>query len=121
MADSWQVDRQAWEKLLAPVATQMIVGATLADPSIFPEGFGISRRTAPRNQYLGLVMTWPDPKTFVLGLNYYDPDDRHDNEDIYKIDLTTFEMTPYMRGSFEREYPEYAGHHWAAKPYLRGV
>jgi hypothetical protein len=24
-----------------------------------------------------------------------------------------------MRGSFEKEHPEYAGHHRAAKPYLR--
>lgn len=97
----------------------MIVGATYADPSMFPEGFGITRRSEPRNQYLGPVMTWPEPDTFVLGLNYYDAADKGDNEDIYKIDLRTFEMTPYMRGTFEQEYPQYAGHHRAAKVYLR--
>jgi hypothetical protein len=101
------------------MATQMIVGATNAHPGYFPEGFGIGRRKEPRNEYLGLITTWPEPNTFVLGLNYYDTDDRRDNEDMYKLDLTTFEITPYMRGSFEVEFPEYAGHHWAAKPFLR--
>lgn len=38
---------------------------------------------------------------------------------MYKLDLTTFEMTPYMGRAFEQEYPQYAEHHWAAKPYLR--
>jgi hypothetical protein len=97
----------------------MVVGATMAHPNTFPEGLGIGRRTEPRNEYLGMVTTWPEPDIFVLGLNYYDRNDKGDNEDIYKVDLTTLQMTPYMRGSFEREYPEYAGHHWAAKPYLR--
>ncbi len=101
------------------MATDMIVGATQAHPGLFPEGFDIRRRSEPRNEYLGLVMTWPEPSTFVFGLNYHDNEDGRDNEDMYKLDLTTFELTPYMRGSFEQEYPQYAGHHWAAKPYLR--
>jgi hypothetical protein len=119
MARSWRVDPQAWRDLLAPRATEMLLGATQAYPGFFPEGFGIGRRTEPRNEYLGLVATWPEPNTFVLGVNYHDNADGHDNEDMYKLNLTTFEMTPYMRGTFEKEYPEYAGHHWTAKPYLR--
>ena len=119
VARSRSIDPKVWHDLLAPVATEMLVGATYADPSLFPEGFGISRRTEPGNEYLGLVMTWPEPNTFVLGLNYFDVADGCDNEDIYKLDLTTFMMTPYMCGAFEQEYPQYAGHHWAAKPYLR--
>jgi hypothetical protein len=95
------------------------VGATPAHPGTFPEGYGIGRRSEPRNEYLGLVTTWPEPNTFVLGLNYHDNDEAWDNEDIYKLDLTSFKLTPYMRGTFEQEYPEYTGHHWAAKPYLR--
>ncbi len=114
MARSWPVDPQAWYDLLKPMATTMVVGATEAHPGAFPEGFGIGRRTEPRNEYLGLVTTWPEPTTFALGVNYYDNADGRDNEDIYKLDLTTFEMAPYMRGSLQ-----YAGHHWAAKPYLR--
>src|SRR5712691_8048475 len=99
MARTRRVDSQAWHDLLVPMATDMIVGATQAHPGVFPEGFGIGRREEQRNEYLGLVTTWPEPNTFVLGFNYHDRDDRRDNEDIYKIDLTTFEMTPYMRGS----------------------
>jgi hypothetical protein len=113
------VDPQAWHKLLKQGAAGMSVGATQAHPGLFPEGFGIGRRTEPRNEYLGLVTTWPEPTTFVLGFNYFDSDDGHDNEDMYKLDLATFEMTPYMRGAFEREYPQYAGHHWATKDFLR--
>lgn len=119
MARSWRVDPQAWHDLLRPMATEMVVGATLAHPGVFPEGFGIGRRTEPRNEYLGLVTTWPEPTTFVLGVNYHDDADGRDNEDMYKLDLATFEMTPYMRGTLEQEYPQYAGHHWAAKSYLR--
>ena len=42
------------------MATEMVVGATQAHPGIFPEGFGIGRRSEPRNEYLGLVTTWPE-------------------------------------------------------------
>ena len=72
MARSWCVDPQAWDDLLKPMATEMIVGATQAHPGVFPDGFGIGRRDEPRNEYLGLVTTWPDGTTFVLGLNYHD-------------------------------------------------
>jgi hypothetical protein len=68
------------------------------------------------------VLTRPDPETDVLGLNYRDHDDGpdgRDNEDMYKFTPATGELTPYMRGTFEREYPEYTGHHWAAKDFLR--
>lgn len=119
MKRSWSINPQTWHDLLLPMATEMIVGATQAHPGLFPEGFGIGRRTEPRNGYLGLVTTWPELNTFVLGVNYHDSADGHDNEDIYKLDLSAFEMTPYMRGTFEQEFPQYAGHHWAAKPYLR--
>jgi hypothetical protein len=118
MGRTWKVDPQAWQDLLKPM-TPLAVGATAAHPSLFPTGFGIGRRNEPRNQYLGLVVTRPEANTFVLGLNYFDTVDDGDNEDMYKLDTTTFEVTPYMRGSFERDYPEYAGHHRAAKPYLR--
>jgi hypothetical protein len=55
MSHTWRVDPQAWRDLLAPRATEMIVGATNAEPGLFPHGFGIGRREEPRNQYLGLV------------------------------------------------------------------
>jgi hypothetical protein len=97
----------------------MAVGATEAMSGVFPEGFGIGRRTEPRNEYLGMVVTRPEEHIYVVGTNYYDVDDRCDNEDMYKFDLGTNEWTPYMRGTFEEEFPQYAGHHWAAKPYLR--
>ena len=61
----------------------------------------------------------PTRPTHVLGFDYYDAADDGDNEDMYTIDVTTGELTPYMRGSFEREHPEYAGHHRAKKDYLR--
>ena len=118
MGRTWKVDPQAWKDLLKPM-TPLAVGATAAQPDLFPTGFGIGRRGGPRNEYLGLVVTRPNANTFVLGLNYFDTVDEGDNEDMYRLDTTTFEVTPYMRGSFERDYPEYAGHHWAAKPYLR--
>jgi hypothetical protein len=118
MGRTSKVDPQAWQELLKPM-TPLAVGATAAYPELFPTGLGIGRRREPRNQYLGLVVTRPEPNTFVLGLNYFDAVDDGDNEDMYRLDTTTFEVTPYMRGSFERNYPEYAGHHWAAKPYLR--
>jgi hypothetical protein len=72
-----------------------------------------------RSEYLGLVVTRPEADTFVLGLNYFDTVDNGDNEDMYRLDTATFEVTPYMRGSFEKEYPEYVGYHRATKPYLR--
>jgi hypothetical protein len=121
MARSWPVDRKWWDDLLKPMAPDMMVGATQAHPGVFPEGFGISRRTEPRNEYLGLVTTWPEPETFVLGLNYYDNADQCDNEDMYKLDLDTFELTPRMGRSFVKEYPQYGEHHRASKAYLRKV
>jgi hypothetical protein len=118
MGRTWTVDPQAWHDFVKPF-TPLAVGATEAHPDLFPNGFGIGRRQQPRNEYLGLVMTRPGPNTFVLGLNYFDTVDNGDNEDMYRIDLDAFEVAPYMGGSFEKDYPEYAGHHWAAKPYLR--
>jgi hypothetical protein len=55
----------------------------------------------------------------VFGTNWFDAHDNCDNEDMYRFDLNTFQITPYMRGSFVKEYPEYAEHHRAAKPFLR--
>jgi hypothetical protein len=99
----------------------MMVGATHGEPGYFPrEGFGIGRRQEPeRNKFLGSVFTWPEPITFVIGANYYDRNDHGDNEDMYKLDLNTFVMTPYMRGTFAQEFPVYGTHHWDAKPDLR--
>jgi hypothetical protein len=112
------VDTRAWQDFVKPMSP-LAVGATAAHPGLFPTGLGIGRRVEPRNDYLGVVVTRPDADTFVLGLNYFDAVDNGDNEDMYRLDTTTFEITPYMRGSFEKEHPEYAGHHRAAKPYLR--
>jgi hypothetical protein len=113
-----RLDPQAW-RALSPSLTSLAVGATLACPETFPDGFGISRRDEDINRFLGLVMTRPDEDTFVMGLNYFDSVDGFDNEDMYKVTPTTSELVPYMRGTFEKEYPEYAGHHWASKPFLR--
>jgi hypothetical protein len=118
VAKSRKVDPQAWDDLVKRTSLPA-VGATNAHPDVFPEGFGIGRRTEPRNEYLGLVVTRPERFTVVLGANYRDNADAADNEDIYKLDTRTFELETYMRGRFEREYPQYAGHHRAAKPYLR--
>jgi hypothetical protein len=118
MGRTWKVDAQPWQELLSSI-TPPAVGATAAHPDMFPTGLGIGRRGEPRNQYVGLVVTRPDANTFVLGLNYFDTADDGDNEDMYRIDTTICEVTPYMRGSFEKDHPEYAGHHRAAKPYLR--
>lgn len=117
---SWPVDPQALTDLLKPVGvTEMLVGATQAMPGVFPEGFGISPRSEPRNELLGTVVTRPEEHIYAIGVTYYDRNDDGDNEDIYKIDLTANEMTPYMRGSFEEDYPKFANTHRAAKPYLR--
>jgi hypothetical protein len=113
-----RVDPQAWQDLLKPMPP-LAVGATAAHPGLFPTGLGIGQRVEPRNEYLGLVVTRPERDTFVLGLNYFDAADNGDNEDMYRLDTKTSELTPYMRGRFEKECPEYAGHHRAAKPYLR--
>jgi hypothetical protein len=88
-------------------------------PGHVPRGPRHQPAEFPRNQYLGLVETRPDPTKYVLGFNYYDAADDGDNEDMYTIDVTTGELKPSMRGSFEREHPEYAGHHRANKDYLR--
>jgi hypothetical protein len=117
MGRTRKVDSRAWQDFVKPMP--LAVGATAAHPGVFPTGLGIGRRVEPRNEYLGLVVTRPEANTFVLGLNYFDTVDNGDNEDIYRLDKATFEVTPYMRGSFEKEYPEYVGHHRAAKPYLR--
>lgn len=76
-------------------------------------------RSTPRNQYLGMVVTRPEEDTFVFGLNYFDTKDGCDNEDIYRLDRSRGEIDTYMKGSFEKEFPEYAETHWAAKLYLR--
>jgi hypothetical protein len=55
----------------------------------------------------------------VFGLSYLDRADGGDNEDMYMFDRRTGELKPYMRGRFEKEYPQYAGHHWAQKQYRR--
>lgn len=112
------MDPEAWQEFLKPMAP-LAVGATAAHPAVFPSDLGIGRRVAPRNEYVGVVVTRPEGNTYVLGLSYLDTADDGDNEDVYRLDTTSFEVTPYMRGSFEREYGEYAGHHWAKKSYLR--
>jgi hypothetical protein len=117
MARTRKVDPQAWEDLIRPTPS-LAVGATTAHPNLFPDGLEIGRRDATRN-HLGLVLTRPREEIFVLGLNYFDTIDDGDNEDMYRLDTTTFELKPYMGRSFESDYPEYAGHHRAAKPYLR--
>jgi len=94
------VDTRAWQDFVKPMPP-LAVGATAAHPGLFPAGLGIGRRVEPRNHYLGLVVTRPGADTFVLGLNYFDAVDNGDNEDMYRLDTTTFEITPYMRGSFE--------------------
>ena len=118
MARTRKVEQKAVENLLKPM-TPLAVGATAAHPDVFPSSLGVGRRDEPRNQYLGLVVTRPDPETLVLGLNYFDAVDNCDNEDMYRLDTTTLDLTPYMRGTFEREYPGYTGHHRATKTYLR--
>ena len=65
-----------------------------------------------------MIVTRPTEETVVLGLNYYDAKDAGDNEDMYKYDVRTSEFTPYMRGTFAREFPEYEGHHRASKEFL---
>jgi hypothetical protein len=112
------VDPKGWEDLLNQMRLPA-VGATNAYPDQFPEGLGIGRRTEPRNEYLGAVVTRPEEDTVVFGLNYRDHADDADNEDMYRIDTRTLEIEPYMRGRFEREHSEYASHHWAEKSYLR--
>jgi hypothetical protein len=111
------MDSAAWEDLLGKTRA-LAVGATEAYPDLFPDGL-FGRRAEPRNTYLGLVMTRPEPNIFVLGANYYDSHDKGDNEDMYKVDTATLKITPYMRGTFENEYPEYAGHHPTPKHFLR--
>jgi hypothetical protein len=118
MGRTWQADPKAWDDLLGSTRS-LSVGATQPYPNVFPHGLGIGKRGQPRNEYLGLVMTRPQPNIFILGVNYFDTVDDGDNEDMYKVDVNTFQITPYMRATFEKEYPQYAGHHWAAKPYLR--
>ena len=118
MAKSRNVDPNAWQAFLDS-RPPLAVGATAAYPGMFPEGLGISPRKTPRNEYLGLVETRPDATKHVLGFNYYDAADDGNNEDMYTIDVTTGELKPYMRGRFDREHPEYAGHHRAKKDYLR--
>ncbi len=112
------MDPQAWEDLLKQTRLPA-VGATSAYPNQFPEDLGIGRRDEPRNEYLGLVVTRPEEDTVVFGLNYFDAADDGDNEDMFKLDTRTFDLETYMRGRFEREYPDYAGHHRAEKSYLR--
>jgi hypothetical protein len=118
MGRTRKVDSRAWQDFVKPMPP-LAVGATAAHPGVFPTGRGIGRRVEPRNEYLGLVVTRREANTFVLGLNYFDTVDNGDNEDIYRLDTATFEVTPYMRGGFEKEYAAYAGYHRAAKPYLR--
>ena len=118
MARTRKVEEQAVRSLLRPMGT-LAVGATSAHPNLFPSGLGISQRDEPRNRYLGLVVTRPDPDTYVLGLNYFDGLDDCDNEDMFRLDTKALEITPYPGRSFENEYPAYAGHHWSTKRYLR--
>lgn len=118
MAKTRKVERESVESLFRRMSPPA-VGATAAHPDIFPSGLGIGRREEPRNRYLGVVLTRPAPDTLVLGLNYFDAADNCDNEDMYRLDMTTLDLTPYMRGAFEREHPEYTGHHRATKTYLR--
>jgi hypothetical protein len=118
MAKTRKLEPQAVEPLLGRFAS-LAVGATAPHPDLFPTGLGVSPRTEPRNTFLGTVVTRPAEDTFVFGLNYRDAHDAGDNEDMYLLDRKTFEVTPYLRGTFEREFPEYAGHHRASKAYLR--
>src|SRR4051794_7830893 len=107
--EGWPLERDAWDDLLAPRVLDMFVGATQADSNVFPDGFGIGRRNAPRNDYLGIVLTRLEPEVFVVGVNYFDHHDDGDNEDMYKFDLAKSWITPYMGLDFEKEHPQYAG------------
>ncbi len=97
----------------------MAVGATQAHPGYFPEGFGFGRREASRNDFLGTVFTWPEAKTFIFGVVYFDREDGQDNEDMHRLDLTKFETTQYKPRAFAREFKQYGRPHREAKGYLR--
>lgn len=56
MAKSRKVDPQALDDLLKRTPLPA-VGATNAHPDLFPDELGIGRRTEPRNQLLGSVVT----------------------------------------------------------------
>src|SRR4051794_40084622 len=94
MARTRRVEQQAVDDLLKGTAS-VAVGATAAHPGAFPASLGIGRRETPRNTYLGCVVTRPEADTLVLGLTYFDSADNCDNEDMYRIDMTTLEIRPY--------------------------
>lgn len=118
MAKPLKLEEKSVENLLSSYRL-LAVGATMAEPGLFPGDLGVGMRSTPRNQYLGMVVTRPEQDTFVFGLNYFDTKDGCDNEDIYRLDRSRGEVDKYMKGPFEKEFPQYAGTHWAAKPYLR--
>jgi hypothetical protein len=120
MARDWKVDpaRPADLGLL----TNLAVGATQAHPGYWPKIFdevGISPRNPSSNDYVGAVVTHPDADTFVFGVTFDDKRGGHTDEDMYKFDARTSEITPYMHDTFEKEYPMYVDHHRGAKPFLR--
>ena len=98
------MDPLAWDELLKHTSLPA-VGATSAHPELFPENLGIGRRTEPRNEYLGLVITRPEKFTVVLGLNYRDAVDDGDNEDMFELDTRTFDLETYMRGASSGSTP----------------
>jgi hypothetical protein len=98
------------------------LGATQAHPDLFPPEFssiGINPRDAARNDLLGMTVTRRAADEAAFGLSYLDSKDGGDNEDFFLLDLPSETITYWPGASFEKAYPEYAGAHRGAKPYLR--
>ncbi|MGH2905887.1 MAG: hypothetical protein ACRDKI_03860 [Solirubrobacterales bacterium] len=113
-----KLEQGEWDKFVAPFKT-LTVGATHYVQNDFPDALGIGQRSFPRNELLGHIVSRPTDYFYVVGVNYFDTNDGCDNEDIFKIDTRTLEMDNYSPRQFEKDFPAYAGTHWANKDFLR--
>jgi hypothetical protein len=82
---------------------------------------GIGFRTAPRNEFLGTIVTCPTFGTRLFGIAYHDHDrrDTGPDEDLYLLDVQARTLTHYPGKQYERTDPRFAGCHRGDKSYLR--
>lgn len=118
----WKVEESLFLSLITNYGT-IASGATLPRPGVYPSEFpliGPERRNPIRNEYYGMVITKPPnyPDKLVFGFSYFDKEDKHTDEDIYALDLSSRDLEYFSRGSYEKKNPLYAGTHKGIKDYL---
>jgi hypothetical protein len=79
---------------------------------------GIAQRSPSRHTPLGITISEPEPKVFMMGRAQIDHKDGKTDEDFFLVNLAANTFAPCRPSELERRYPGYLGAHHGEKAYL---